>query len=312
MRTCLAMISMLLGAALAAAQQPPARPKGSEEPAFQLPAGVEVERDLVYARYGARELKLDLYRPASGEGPFPGIVFIHGGGWRGGNRSAFRRQAAHLAAKGFVGAAIEYRLSGEAAYPAAVHDAKAAVRWMRANAAKYRINPDKIGAAGGSAGGHLVSLLGTTAAIRELEGEGGNSGFSSRVQAVAAFNPALDLITPERQPGNAQEAVRGFLGGPYEKMPGAYAQASPITHAGKASAPHLFLHGTADATVPYQQSVDMQKKLRAAGVRAELFTAEGAPHGFYNRPPHFQPTLERMEQFFQSVLGGKTPAATGQ
>ncbi len=294
----------LCAGALAAQQQQ------QQDPPFQLPPGVTVERDLVYARYGARELKLDLYRPASGEGPFPAILFIHGGGWLGGNKNAFRRQAAYLASKGFVGACIEYRLSGEATYPAAVHDSKAAVRWIRAHAAKYKIDPDRIGAAGGSAGGHLVAMLGTTAHLKELEGDGGHAKFSSRVQAVAAFNPALDLIQLDGRPPNASGAVRSFLGGPYEKMPQAFAQASPITHAGKGSAPHLFLHGTADATVPYEQSVEMHRKLKAAGVRAELYSAEGAPHGFFNRPPHYQPALERMEQFFGSVLLGE-PSSHG-
>ena len=297
-------VAMLAAAWGLAAQQPKAQQK-AQDPPFELPPGVVVERDLVYARYGARELKLDLYRPESAEGPLPGVVFIHGGGWSGGNRSAFRRQAAHLAARGFIGATIEYRLSGEATYPAAVHDSKAAVRWMRANAARYRINPDRIAAAGGSAGGHLVAMLGTSARLRELEGDGGNAKFSSGVQAVAAFNPALDLMSLAGGTENAQNAVQRFLGGPLAKMPEVYAQASPITHAGKGSAPHLFLHGTADALVPHQQSVEMHKKLQAAGVRAELFSAEGAQHGFFNGPPHYQPTLERMEQFFRSVLLGK-------
>jgi pectinesterase len=145
-------------------------------------------------------------------------------------------------------------------------------------------------------------MLGTTAHLRELEGDGGHAKFSSAVQVVAAFNPVLDLVTPAQNAGNAAGPIQRFLGGPYEKMAEVYAQASPITHAGKRSAPHLFLHGTADALVPYQQSVDMQKKLAEAGVRAELYPAEGAQHGFFNRPPYFQPTLERMEQFFRSVL----------
>ncbi len=293
---------LLLTATLALSAQEK-KQKKAEEPPFLVPAGVTVERDIVYARYGSRELKLDLYGPSTGGGPFPAVVFIHGGGWSGGNKNAFRRQAAYLASKGYIGAAIEYRLSGEATYPAAVHDSKAAVRWLRAQAARYRINPDRIGAAGGSAGGHLVSMLGTTAKIRDLEGEGGSAGHSSRVQAVAAFNPAIDLMSLGRAPGTAAvDAVSRFLGGPYDKLAAVYSQASPVMHAGKDSAPHLLLHGTADTTVPYQQSVNMQKKLQAAGARAELYTAEGAPHGFFNRPPHFQPTLERLEQFLDAVL----------
>ncbi len=272
----------------------------AEQPPFALPPGVQVEPDLVYARYGQRVLKLVLYRPGTGSGPFPGIVFIHGGGWSRGTRDAFRRQAAHLAGRGYVGATIEYRLSGEATFPAAVHDAKTAVRWMRAHAKQYRIDPRRIAAVGGSAGGHLASMLGTTAGVRDLEGDGGNSELSSAVQAVVGFNPALDLTA--KFAGSATRASHAFLGGTQDEKAALYRHASPVAHAGKASAPHLLLHGSADVTVPYQQSLDMKKKLEAARVRVELFTADGAAHGFFNAPPYYQPTLERMERFLDQVL----------
>jgi len=208
-----------------------------------------------------------------------------------------------MATKGFVGACIEYRLSGEARCPAAVHDAKAAVRWLRANANKYRVNPEKIGAAGGSAGGHLVAVLGTTHKMRKLEGDGGNARVSSRVQAVAAFNPAVDLLSwGKKSPEARNHAGYEFLGVTYAENPKLWEEASPLEHVDKDSASTLFLHGTGDKTVPYQQSADMLAKLKAAGVRAEIFTAEEAPHGFFNRPPWHQPTLERMEEFFTSVL----------
>jgi acetyl esterase/lipase len=274
-----------------------------ENPTFRLPDSVEIKADLVYARYGAREMHLDLFLPKQGAGPFPAVLYIHGGGWRGGNKTAFRRQAAYLATQGFIGACIEYRLSGEAKFPAAVNDAKAAVRWVRANAARYRINPDKIGAAGGSAGGHLVAMLGTTHKVREFDQGGGNENVSSRVQAVAAFNPAVDLVAMGKLAAKeANHPVHTFLGATLAERPDRYTEASPITYVDRDAAPHLFLHGNADKTVPYQQSVDMMKKLKAAGVPAELFTAEGAAHGFFNRPPWFEPTLKRMEEFFRGVL----------
>src|SRR5438270_12467934 len=155
----------------------------NQRPAFVLPDSIEMKRDLVYASPAGRDLHLDLFLPKSGAGPFPAVVYIHGGGWVNGKKNAFQRQAAYMATKGFVGACIEYRLSGEAIYPAALNDSKAAVRWLRVNAAKYRIDPDKIGAAGGSAGGHLVALLGTTGGTPAFEGDSGNAGFSSRVRA---------------------------------------------------------------------------------------------------------------------------------
>ncbi len=292
--------ALLLATALAA-QQPKQQPK--QDPAFELPESVELKADLVYAAYGSRQLRLDLFLPKSGTGPFPAVVYIHGGGWSGGNKGAFRRQAAHMATKGFAGACIEYRLSGEAKFPAALYDSKAAVRWMRANAKQYRVNPDRIGAAGGSAGGHLVAMLGTTAHIRELEGDGGNAGISSRVQAVAAFNPAVDLVSfGKKASDNASNSVFAFLGATFADKPDLWAQATPLTHVRKDSAAHLFLHGTSDALVPYQQSVDMMEKLKKAGVPAEIFTADGASHGFFNRPPWFEPTLHRMEEFFTRLL----------
>ncbi|MEZ5399477.1 MAG: alpha/beta hydrolase [Bryobacteraceae bacterium] len=271
-------------------------------PPLTIPPGVEVKKDLVYARYGSREMHLDLYLPASGTSR-PAVVYIHGGGWRNGSKNAFSRQAAHMAGRGFVGASIEYRLSGEATWPAAMHDAKAAVRWMRANAKAYGIDPKRIGAAGGSAGGHLVGMLGVTAGRTDLEGAGGSAGESSEVIAVAAFNPAVDLVSfGKSAPGNASNSVSAFLGGTFAERPAVWELATPITHVSAKSARFLFLHGDADTTVPIQQSIDMMEKLKASGVEAELMTAPGAVHGFFNRPPWFAPTLERMEQFFEKTL----------
>ena len=272
---------------------------------FHVPDGVVLKADVVYSSYGARQLHLDLYLPKEGKGPFPGVVYIHGGGWSAGNKTAFQRQAAYMATKGFVGACIEYRLSGEAKYPAAVYDSKAAVRWLRANAATYHVNPNRIGAAGGSAGGHLVALLASSWKAKELEGDGGNPGVSSRVQAVAAFNPVTDfvIIGKTLADGGAATAVSTFMGGPYPAKPDLWAQASPMTYVDADCAPILFLHGTADTTVPYGQSVDMMNKLKSAGVKTDLFSAEGAKHGFFNGAPFYEPTLKKMEEFFSSTLG---------
>jgi acetyl esterase/lipase len=275
----------------------------TDNPPFRLPPGVEMKTGLIYATVNGRKLHLDLFLPKQGQGPFPGVVYIHGGGWRSGVKEQFHRQAAYMATKGFAGACIEYRLSGEAKYPAAVQDSKAAVRWMRANAEKYQIDPNRIGAAGGSAGGHLVAMLGTTYGIGKLEGNGGNAGFSSQVQAVAAFNPVLDLVSRVKaNPDTAPAAMALFLAAKYVENPKLWAEASPITHVDEKSAPFLFLHGTADTTVPYQQSASMMKRLEVAGVHAEIFTAEGAGHGFFNHPPWFESTLKRMEQFFTEML----------
>ena len=289
------LTSILIAAATLSAQR--------EDPAFALPSGVELIPNIVYTSGGAPDKQLDLFLPKEGSGPFPAVVYVHGGGWNAGSKTAFRRQAADMATKGFVGVCINYRLSQEAKYPAALHDSKAAVRWMRANAKKYRINPDVIGAAGGSAGGHLVALLGTTGDLPAFEGDRGSAGFSSRVQAVAAFNPVIDfVIIGKRTSNDATNAITRFLGAPYAANPQLWADASPITHVSKDSAPFLLLHGDADRLVPFQQSVEMRDKLKAAGVDAELFTGKGGAHGFFNKPPYFDPALAAMEAFFARNL----------
>ena len=161
---------------------------------------ITLEENITYGKAGDTELKLDLARPA-GNGPFPAIVFIHGGGWSGGNRQAYRAQIQEAAKRGYVAATISYRLmkydevkkettTADPIFPAQIHDAKAAIRWVRANAKKYSVDPDRIGVTGGSAGGHLSLLVGLTDSASGLEGDSGNPDQSSRVQAVVnVFGP---------------------------------------------------------------------------------------------------------------------------
>ena len=236
-----------------------------------------------------------------GTGSLPAIVYIHGGGWRGRGVNTFPPLAIDMAAEGFVGANIEYRRSGNSnltfIFPAHVEDSKAAVRWLRANATTYRIDPEGIGVAGASAGGHLAAMVGTTSHIAEFEGDGGNPGFSSRVQAVAAFAGVFKLLgLPIHEP------VESFLGATYAENPDLWALASPITHVSGGSPPFLLLHGTDDVASPYAQSVLMRNALEAVGVSAELFSAEGEGHDFQILLPWYQPTLEAMEEFFSRFL----------
>jgi acetyl esterase/lipase len=277
------------------AQQPKKTP--NQNPPFVEPPDVDIQRNLVYATVGSRELHLDLYLPKKSPAiPMPAVVYIHGGGWVNGSKVAFQRHAAYMATKGYAGACIEYRLSGEAKYPAAIDDSKAAVRWVRANAKKYNIDPNRIGAAGGSAGGHLVALLGTA-----------TDDPASRVAAVAAFNPAVDLVDfGTRMTENSDNSVVKFLNATYQDKPELYKSASPTYQVTAKSAPTLFLHGDADPTVPYKQSMEMMQKLKAAGVRTEIFTAPGAKHGFFNAPPWYDPALKKMEEFFDAVLRPRT------
>lgn len=238
---------------------------------------------------------------SEGGGPLPAIMYMHGGGFTvSSDVEQFAATARHMSAKGFVGATFEYRLMPEFRFPAPVEDSKAAVRWLRANATTYSIDPDRIGAAGHSAGGYLAMMVGTTSHLAEFEGDGGNPGFSSRVQAVAAFAGDSDLV---EQPGN--NLIANFLGATFAENPDLWALASPITHVGGGSPPFLLLHGTDDASVPYQQSVNMVNRLMAAGVSAELFTAQGASHADLDpvQPSWGDRTLGRaMEEFFVRIL----------
>ncbi len=159
------------------------------------PEGISVEANIEYGRAGDRPLVLDLYRPKGLRQPVPGLVFVHGGGWKGGSKSDYRIYGEMFAQRGYVVASVEYRLSDEAKYPAAVHDVKAAVRWMRANAETLQVIPDRIGIAGGSAGGHLAMMIGYSSDVPELDGDCGHAGVSSAVQAVVDIYGPADLTT---------------------------------------------------------------------------------------------------------------------
>ncbi len=256
-----------------------------------------MEAGIVYGKVGERELKLDLYHPSRGEGPFPAVVFVHGGGWRAGHRGHFSRQAMYLATRGYVSACIEYRLSGEATFPAQIQDVKCAIRWMRAKGSKnFKADTARIAVSGGSAGGHLALLAGTSAGVAEFEGTGGWPGYSSRVSCVAAFNPASEF------PEEYSVVVAAFLGGSKEEVPETYRMATPATWLDKSDPPMLLLHGTDDQALPYSRSVEFVGKLKALGIASELYSAPGKGHTWYSFPPDFAPTTRAIEQFFEKYL----------
>ena len=293
-------LSVAILALASAAFAQPAQKKGKaaadpegQPPRRALPASVKVERDIVYARYGTREVKLDLYLPKQAASEkIPCIVVVHGGGWRSGDKNRFAGIAGALAEQGFAAACIGYRLLPEVEFPAPVLDCKAAVRWVRANAAAHGLDSDRIGAMGGSAGGHLVAMLGTSDTVAALEGEGGNAGVSSRVQAVVAMATPADLT---------RMADRQKLGAELAQL------ISPVTHVTKNSAPLLLLHGTKDALVPMAQSELLLEKYRAAGASAELVKIEGGAHAFWN-VTQFDQTMQLALKFFRANLGGSAAA----
>ncbi|MBA3845892.1 MAG: alpha/beta hydrolase [Planctomycetes bacterium] len=244
------------------------------------PAGVAIERDIVYHRVGDHELKLDLYRPEGVSGPLPAVVWIFGGGWLRGGRETC--PIAPMAKRGVVIASIDYRLADQATFPAQIEDCKAAVRFLRANAERLGIDPDQIGSFGVSAGGHLAALLGTSADVPELDG-GGDTAVSDAVSFVIACFPATDLSGLCELDGSGdwrmRLAVRMLLGGDPAEKPELAALASPTTHASAGDAPFLLLHGTRDGFIPAWQSRVLHAGLRGAGVPSRLVLVEGEPHG---------------------------------
>jgi len=252
-------------------------------------AEVAVEENITYGKGGGTELKLDLARP-QGNGPFPAIVFIHGGGWSGGNRQAYRGQIQEAAKRGYVAATISYRLmkydekkkettTATTIFPAQIHDAKAAIRWVRANAKKYHVDPDRIGVTGGSAGGHLSLLVGLTDPPSGLEGQSGNPGQSSRVQAVVNVFGPTDMVFCY-QKSSVAWIFRLFMGGTPAEAPERYKAASPITYVSKADPPVLTLHGDQDALVPVEQARKLDQMMKAVGASHTLMVFKGQGHGF--------------------------------
>jgi acetyl esterase/lipase len=251
---------------------------------------IVVEENITYGRAGDVDLKLDLARPAEGEGPFPAIVYVHGGGWSGGNRQMHRAHIEEAARRGYVAATISYRLmkydaqnrdtaTAELTFPVQIHDAKTAIRWMRANAKKYHVNPDRIGVGGASAGGHLSLLVGLSDEDDGLEGQGEHADQSSRVQAVVnIFGPTEMASCYENS--SVPWIFRLFLDGAPAEQAERYKTASPVTYITQDDPPVLTLHGDKDELVPVQQAQLLDEKLKAAGVKHTLVVLEGQGHGF--------------------------------
>ena len=238
------------------------------------------EKDIEYANPDGQHLSVDMAKPSEGKGPFPAVICIHGGGFRAGDRHGYDGLIRQLAERGYVAITVEYRLAPKYPFPAAIHDVKASVRWLRANASKYHVNPDKIGVTGGSAGGHLAQFLGVTADIKEFEGNEGNQGQSSRVACVVNYFGPSDFTKSYGKSVDAAEVLPLFLGGNLEQAREKHIYASPLYWVTPNSAPTLCVHGTKDTYVAYEQAVWLIDKLKAAGVEAELLTLEGAGHGF--------------------------------
>ena len=265
----------------------------------ELIAGLETHPALFYARYGQREMELDLYRPKNSTTPLPAIVCIHGGGWFKGERSNMTLLAQALAARGYVTATISYRLSGEATFPAAIEDCKAAIRFLRAKADRFGIRSDAIGVTGLSAGGHLAALLSTSSGVKELEGSGGNAQQSSRVQACMAMGAQSDLQSERiralsRQPQDP--FYRPFLGGNALNIPAVYALASPRHHLDQGDPPLAFMAGDGDHESTHAK--ETRRDLMALGIATSLTLIPQAPHAFLGGQRAFDVCVTACDDFF--------------
>jgi acetyl esterase/lipase len=262
------MTSLLIGIALAREEQPSTKPP-------QYPTGVRAYKDLAYVPKGHKRQNLDLYVPENGEGPLPLIVWIHGGAWKYGSKEYC--PPLPWVEKGYVIASINYRLCQHAHFPAQIEDCKAAVRWLRAHAREYRIDPDRIVAWGDSAGGHLASLLGTAGDIPDWEQ--GNPVGSSRVQVVIDWYGRANLACVSTDPAYADSPIAMLLGGSGPEVADQAEDASPIHYVSKNDPAFLIMHGDKDVVVPVEQSLAFTSALKAAGVKVKLVVLRGAGHG---------------------------------
>lgn len=282
--------------------------------AASAPNCAEATSPLTEAYASGADHLFDLYRPTSSAGPFRTVIWIHGGGWQSGSRADVN-QARRLVCRGFAVASIDYRLSGTAAFPAQIHDVKSAIRYLRANAVRFNLDPDRFATFGSSAGGHLAALAATSAGVAALENLAwGNAGVSSAVQAAVVWYGPTDFSQMDAQllaqgcaPGSANHSAAGSA---ESRLVGctagdascsaAVSAANPITYVGANTPPIMILHGTMDCTVPMGQSDLLKSAMDGAGRCAIRRNLSGAGHGgpeWLTSPPQ-----DAVAEFLDAIL----------
>ena len=272
----------------------------------QIPKGVVVKRDVVYATVGERKLHLDLYLQAQRKEPCPLIIWIHGGGWKSGTKQN-PRHALSLLKHGFAVASVEYRLSGEAVFPAAIEDCKAAVSFLRLYANSYGLDPQRFAAWGSSAGGHLVALLGTTNDVEVFNTHAICRKAAPTVQAVCNWYGPTDFLRMNDFPGRidhdaADSPESLFIGGPIQERRELVGQANPIRYVSSGDPPMLLMHGDADQLVPYNQSELLHAALVKCEVPSTLYRVKRGGHGFRGSAETPQKLQQRVLVFLQNTL----------
>jgi acetyl esterase/lipase/TolA-binding protein len=280
------------------------------------PSGIELLADVEYGKGGHRPLRMHILRPRlMPKELMPVIVFIHGGGWFEGHHNRGIGPLLHFAERGYLCATIEYRLSDEAKFPAQIEDVKTAIRFLRAKAKEFHLDPRRIGAWGQSAGGHLAALLGTSGDVKELEGTGGWQKFSSRVQAVVDWNGPVDFLEPQelerlmkqkQAEGWKAIAMERLLGGPVLENKAKAVRANPVTYVTRDDPPFLIMHGDEDQTVALSQSEQLSEALKRAGVDVTFNIIKGGGHfGVDGVSPLPGNLAAMMDAFFDKHLKSK-------
>lgn len=285
----------------------------------EVPASVRAVENITYVRRGAHALQMDLYLPAGPAGAplptrlpakLPAIVLVHGGGWQSGVRANFAPMAIRMAERGFAAATVSYRLAPEARYPAAIHDVKAALRWVRAHAGEYGIDPERIAVGGGSAGGQIASLAGVTNGIDSFDPDGAqgaaSSAVSSAAQAIVNIDGLSDFTSKaarenEDNPAKQPTAAGAWFGGSYAQETALWREASPTFYVGPKTPPVLFI-GSAQARFSVGRE-EMVEKLKAQGVATQTVLLPDTPHSFWLMDPWLEPTVEATVAFLRAHMG---------
>jgi acetyl esterase/lipase len=272
------------------------------------PKGVIAAYNVVYTTlpdtpFGKRKLHLDIFRPEQ-PGKYPALLLVHGGGWRSGDRSMENPMAQFIAARGYVTATVEYRLSPEALYPAAIGDIRAAVRFLRSQAGKYKIDAEKMAISGTSAGGQLAALIGMTPDITIFDGTEVATQVSVKLQAIIDIDGVLDFRDPnesgkDNDPAKPSAGAYWF-GATYQKAPDKWIEASPICYAGKNTPPILFINSALPRFHAGRDSVIAV--LNKYNIYTEVHTIDNTPHPFWLFHPWFEPTVSYMVAFLDRIL----------
>ncbi|WAC41017.1 alpha/beta hydrolase [Pedobacter sp. SL55] len=261
------------------------------------------KRNLTYADAGNRPLKIDAFLPKKPAAKTPAILIVHGGGWRSGDRSQHIPLAQQLAERGYASFTVEYRLSTEAFYPAAVYDLKAAVRWLKANGKKLNIDTAKVAILGFSAGGQLAALVGLTPDVQKLSGNFGNTKYANDVATVIDIDGTLSFVHEEAWETQNKESINAsakWLGYPRTERLDLWEEASPLTYADKNNIPFLFLNSSVERM--HAGRDEFTKKMDKKGVYTEVVTFENSPHSFCLYQPWFSQTVNHIDTFLKKVF----------